>query len=150
MASKVRVLPPPPGFASYRSASPLRSFVASAKICCPWPVDALVQRRTCNMPRWSGRRKRSQLELVMRLLTSAIFVAGTLLALRATSAQTYDPSYPVCMHLYGVELGDRMDCTFTSLDQCAATARGLPATCLINPYYARKLTPVRPYRPWAR
>lgn len=85
----------------------------------------------------------------MRLLTSAIVVIGMLSASTPAPAQTYDPSYPICMHVYGVELGDRIDCIFTSLDQCALSARGLPATCLINPNYAyaRKLTPTRPYRP---
>lgn len=72
----------------------------------------------------------------MRSLTSAIVVVGTLLALAPASAQTYDPRYPVCMHVYGVLEGERMDCDFTSLAQCAASASGRPATCLINPYYA--------------
>ncbi|MCC8961432.1 DUF3551 domain-containing protein [Bradyrhizobium sp. Pear76] len=55
---------------------------------------------------------------------------------RPASAQTYDPRYPVCMHVYGVLIGERMDCVFTSLDQCQVGANGLPATCLVNPYYA--------------
>ncbi|WP_338825241.1 DUF3551 domain-containing protein [Bradyrhizobium septentrionale] len=42
----------------------------------------------------------------------------------------YDPRYPVCMHVYGALIGDRMDCIFASLDQCQAAAMGLPATCL--------------------
>ncbi len=60
------------------------------------------------------------------------------MALVATSvrAQTYDPNYPVCIHVYGELEGDRTDCIFTSLAQCAATASGRPATCLINPYFA--------------
>lgn len=70
-----------------------------------------------------------------RLVFSVVALA---LAVVATSAraQMYDPSRPVCMHVYGEQLGERMDCTFTSLAQCAATASGLPATCLINPYFA--------------
>lgn len=72
----------------------------------------------------------------MRSLASAIVVVGTLLALAPASAQTYDPNYPVCMHVYGVLDGDRIDCEFTSLAQCAASASGRAATCLINPYYA--------------
>jgi len=84
----------------------------------------------------------------VKLTTFALLVAATLLALSPTSAQTYDPRYPVCMHVYGDKLGDRIDCIFTSLDQCAATASGLPATCLINPYYAHasKLSPAHPHR----
>ena len=60
------------------------------------------------------------------------------MALIATpvQAQMYDPNYPVCMHVYGELEGERMDCIFTSLAQCAATASGRSATCLINPYFA--------------
>jgi hypothetical protein len=49
----------------------------------------------------------------------------------------YDPNYPVCMHVYGELEGERMDCIFGSLAQCAASASGRPATCLINPYFAQ-------------
>jgi hypothetical protein len=84
----------------------------------------------------------------MRLVTSAIVAIGTLLASAPAPAQIYDPAHPVCMHVYGEELGDRMDCIFASLAQCAASAFGLPAVCLINPYYASapKPTPTRSYR----
>ncbi|MGH6715792.1 MAG: DUF3551 domain-containing protein [Bradyrhizobium sp.] len=83
----------------------------------------------------------------MRSLVSAIVVVGTLLALAPASAQTYDPNYPVCMHVYGALEGDRLDCEFTSLAQCAASAAARPATCLINPYYAyARRTPDRSYR----
>lgn len=72
----------------------------------------------------------------MRSLASAIAVVGILLALTPASAQTYDPDYPVCMHVYGALEGDHIDCEFTSLALCAASASGRPATCLLNPYYA--------------
>jgi hypothetical protein len=54
-----------------------------------------------------------------------------------SKAQTYDAKYPVCMHVYGELLGERMDCIFASLAQCQASATGLPATCLINPDFAQ-------------
>lgn len=83
----------------------------------------------------------------MRLLAPAILVSAALAGPDTASAQMYDPSHPVCMQVYGEELGDRMDCVFTSLAQCAASARGLPATCLTNPYYshARKTMPAPTY-----
>ena len=68
---------------------------------------------------------------VFAILALALTVVAT-----SVQAQTYDPSYPVCMHVYGELEGERMDCIFTSLAQCAATASGRPATCLINPYFA--------------
>lgn len=88
------------------------------------------------------------LEAAVKLVTMAFLAASVLLAASPTSAQTYDPSHPVCMHVYGERMGERMDCVFSSLDQCAATASGLPATCLINPYYANpgKLAPARRHR----
>ncbi len=84
----------------------------------------------------------------MRSLASAIVAIGMLLALAPAPAQTYDPSFPVCMHVFGELEGERMDCIFTSLAQCAASASGRPAMCLVNPNYAYapKLTPTRPYR----
>lgn len=72
----------------------------------------------------------------MKFVAPAIIGIAALLNAGATFAQMYDPHYPVCMHVYGEQLGDRMDCTFNSLRQCGATASGLPASCLINPYYA--------------
>ena len=88
----------------------------------------------------------------MRLLTSAILVSAVLAGLGTASAQLYDPRYPVCMHVYGELIGERMDCIFSSFAQCTATASGLPATCLMNPYYAdaRKMTTARPYRAQGR
>jgi Protein of unknown function (DUF3551) len=84
----------------------------------------------------------------LRLLTSAILAIGTLLTSAPAPAQTYDPRYPVCIHIYGEEMGDRIDCIFTSLAQCAGSASGLPAVCLTNPYYAsaRQAMPTRPNR----
>jgi hypothetical protein len=70
-------------------------------------------------------------------LVFAIVALATALMATSVKAQMYDPKYPVCMHVYGELEGERMDCIFTSLAQCAATASGRPATCLINPYFAQ-------------
>jgi hypothetical protein len=77
----------------------------------------------------------------MRLPFLTLTAIFTLLGAADASAQRYDPAYPVCMHrwLSGGPSGgggDYFDCTFTSLEQCRATASGLPATCDLNPYYA--------------
>ena len=69
-------------------------------------------------------------------LIFAILALATALVATSVQAQTYDPNYPVCMHVYGELEGDRMDCIFTSFPQCAASASGRPATCVINPYFA--------------
>jgi hypothetical protein len=69
-------------------------------------------------------------------LIFAILLLAVALVPNFARAQAYDPRYPVCIHIYGAMLGDRIDCTFTSIDQCQATASGLPAMCLVNPYFA--------------
>ncbi|OKO79127.1 hypothetical protein AC629_29185 [Bradyrhizobium sp. NAS80.1] len=86
----------------------------------------------------------------MRILFGLIITVGALLAAAPTRAQTFDPSYPVCMHVYSGANGgggEWYDCSFTSLPQCRATASGRPATCDLNPYYpVREPTPRRRYR----
>ncbi|MFB6461143.1 DUF3551 domain-containing protein [Bradyrhizobium tunisiense] len=72
----------------------------------------------------------------MRLWSCPIIVVAALLALTPSHAQTYDPSYPVCMHVYSGRGGlNWYDCSFTSMPQCRATASGRAATCDLNPYY---------------
>jgi hypothetical protein len=77
------------------------------------------------------------LKHVLAMSVVAILVAAPV------RAQTYDPSYPVCLHVFGELEGERMDCIFTSLAQCAASASGRSATCLINPYFAHAQLPPR-------
>jgi hypothetical protein len=70
----------------------------------------------------------------MRILLLAALAFGSVAAAGPASAQTYDPSSPVCLHVYGPVT--YYECTYTSLPQCAATASGRSAQCVINPYYA--------------
>jgi hypothetical protein len=77
---------------------------------------------------------------VPRLLLTLPLLATILVAAPAR-AQTYDPAFPVCLHVFGELEGERMDCVFTSLAECAASAFGRPATCLINPYFVRAAVP---------
>ncbi|MDE2378199.1 DUF3551 domain-containing protein [Bradyrhizobium sp.] len=62
-----------------------------------------------------------------------------LLAVSAVSvqAQTYDPRYPVCMKEYSGSPGggEWIDCSYTSLPQCQASASGRAAMCEVNPYF---------------
>lgn len=83
----------------------------------------------------------------MKLLGALMFALGMLWMTEPASAQMYDPRYPVCMHVYGALLGDRMDCNFTSIAQCQFGAQGLPASCLVNPYYAGGSSAPRSTRP---
>ncbi len=72
----------------------------------------------------------------MRLLTCTILAIGTLLAPAPAGAQTYDPKYPVCLQIYGID-GGYIDCSFTSLPQCAASASGRSAQCVNNPFFGQ-------------
>jgi hypothetical protein len=72
-------------------------------------------------------------EVNMRALAWIVLAAGTMLLTPQLRAQTYDPSYPVCMHVYGGE-GDYIDCSYTSLAQCNASASGRAGQCIINPF----------------
>jgi hypothetical protein len=69
----------------------------------------------------------------MRILALVILTIGTV-SLRPATAQTYDPAYPVCLHVYGPAI--YYECRYTSLPQCNASASGRAAQCVINPYFA--------------
>jgi hypothetical protein len=66
----------------------------------------------------------------------AIFGGGTILAASPARAQAYDPAFPVCLQTYGIAASG-IDCSYTSLAQCAASASGRAAQCLNNPFFAR-------------
>nr|WP_245452303.1 DUF3551 domain-containing protein [Bradyrhizobium forestalis] len=68
-------------------------------------------------------------------------LAAMLPASGAAHAQTYDPSYPVCMQIYG-PVG-YFDCRYGSLAQCRYLAVGRSASCVVNPYFPMK-KPTRP------
>ena len=67
-------------------------------------------------------------------LTWMVLVSATTLSVAPSHAQTYDPNYPVCLQVYAPR-GGYIDCSFTSLPQCRATASGRAAQCYANPYY---------------
>jgi hypothetical protein len=83
----------------------------------------------------------------MRGSFALVVTAAALLAAAPSHAQTFDPHYPVCMHVYSGASGgggDWYDCSFTSLPQCRATATGRSASCDLNPYYPVNAAPPRP------
>ena len=70
----------------------------------------------------------------MRIPALAILAFAAASAAAPAQAQTYDPNYPVCLHVYGRI--NYYECSYTSLPQCNMSASGRPAQCEINPYYA--------------
>ena len=78
----------------------------------------------------------------MRILALAILAIGTV-SIGPAAAQTYDPAYPVCLHVY--KFGGYYECRYTSLPQCNASASGRAAECVINPYFANGEGPGKRY-----
>jgi hypothetical protein len=76
----------------------------------------------------------------MRIPALAILTIATVFVAGPTQAQAWDPDYPVCMRVYGPISYN--DCSYTSLAQCAATASGRAAQCVVNPYFANAEEPV--------
>jgi hypothetical protein len=77
----------------------------------------------------------------MRALARMILSIAALLVFGAHArAQTYAPGHPVCIQTYGI-IGNAIDCSYASMDQCRASASGRAAQCISNPYYAT--TPAR-------
>jgi hypothetical protein len=81
----------------------------------------------------------------MRIAALAILTVATVASAAPARAQTYDPAYPVCLHVFGREV-EYYECTYTSIDQCKQTASGRQALCVINPYYAGREAPERRQR----
>lgn len=80
----------------------------------------------------------------MCMLRWMMLAGASILAVAPTVAQRYDPNYPVCLQKWGEGGGSNIDCSYTSLDQCRATASGLSAQCYANPYWpqASQASPV--------
>ena len=72
----------------------------------------------------------------MRMLALAILTIATISATSSARAQTYNPKYPVCLKIIQTFGGELINAPNTSLEQCAQTALGLAAQCVVNPFYA--------------
>ena len=82
----------------------------------------------------------------MRSPVLPLLAVAAVLTAAPVRAQTYDPNYPVCLQTYGID-GGYIDCSYTSLAQCAQSASGRAAQCIVNPYFATARAPAgRHYR----
>jgi len=80
------------------------------------------------------------MEVLMRILALAILTIAAILTAPPARAQTYGGAFPVCLQTYGIG-GNYIDCSYTSLAQCNASASGRAAQCVINPYFASAQVP---------
>ena len=78
----------------------------------------------------------------MRVLALAILAVGAVSAAKPVAAQTYDPSSPVCMRVFGDPT--YLECRYSTIAQCKGTAAGRGAECLLNPYFASAADPASP------
>jgi hypothetical protein len=88
------------------------------------------------------------LALAGTMVWAALAAAG--LTCAPARAQTYDPNYPVCLQVYQSMVDYYFDCSYTSMAQCAASASGRNAECVINPYYVKPQAKPAPRRKRSR
>ncbi|WP_354179663.1 DUF3551 domain-containing protein [Bradyrhizobium sp. LA6.1] len=74
-------------------------------------------------------------ETAMRMLRWLILGSAAILAIASATAQTYDPGHPVCLQRWEWGGSTYFECAYTSWDQCRASAIGLSAMCVENPYW---------------
>jgi hypothetical protein len=77
----------------------------------------------------------------MRTLALTILTMGIVLTAGHARAQTYDPAYPVCLYVVSFGASPYYRCSYTTMDQCRASANG--QMCSLNPYYAGATAPVK-------
>jgi hypothetical protein len=70
----------------------------------------------------------------MRIAVLTTLALATVAVAMPAQAQTYDPAFPVCLHVYGP--ASYFQCRYFSLPQCAISASGRSAQCVVNPYFA--------------
>jgi hypothetical protein len=77
------------------------------------------------------------------VLAGSLCAIGILAASAPVRSQTYDPNYPVCLHVFAPM--NYYSCHYVSLAQCNPSASGRSAECIVNPYYAGAIqrTPAR-------
>ncbi len=69
----------------------------------------------------------------MRHAVLALLAIGGLAAIDARPAEAVGTRYPFCIQ--GDEQPGLSNCTFTSYEQCQATASGRRLWCIENPFY---------------
>ena len=80
----------------------------------------------------------------MRNAILALLAVGGLTMVGGAPAEAVGTRYPFCIQ--GDEFPGLSNCTFTSYEQCQATASGRFLYCIANPYYVGVADDPRPYR----
>jgi uncharacterized protein DUF3551 len=80
----------------------------------------------------------------MRIPALAILATFAVLTAAPATAQTFGGKYPFCLQLYLRDGARSIECSYSTMEQCQATASGIAATCLMNPYYSSAREPREP------
>jgi len=75
-------------------------------------------------------------EILMRISALAMWATIAVLTAGPTQAQTFGGNAPVCLQRWYWGGNETFYCGYSSMAQCHATASGLSATCVMNPYFA--------------
>jgi hypothetical protein len=76
----------------------------------------------------------------MGALGAAIVACATILAVTPATAERYDPRFPVCLQKWEWGGSNTVYCSYPSWEACKATAAGLSAMCIANPYWSQPTT----------
>src|SRR5262245_40669952 len=85
--------------------------------------------------RKSGREIRMKQPHAFATAMSLTILAAITALPAPARAQTYDPSYPVCLQIYQSIADFYFECRYRTMGQCMASASGRSAQCVVNPYY---------------
>ena len=80
----------------------------------------------------------------MRIPALAILATIAVLTAAPARAQTYGGNAPICLYQWYEYGSATINCDYSSMAQCTATASGLPAMCITNPYFANAQAPREP------
>jgi Protein of unknown function (DUF3551) len=98
-------------------------------------LDQYCLRSKCSGVVWTWRK------VPMRSLAFTILTMSIVLTAGHARAQRYDPAYPVCLYVVSRGTSPFYRCSYTTMDQCRASANG--QMCSLNPFYAGATAPVR-------
>jgi hypothetical protein len=73
--------------------------------------------------------------MAMRMFRWMILAGAMILAAAPATAQTYNNGGPICLQKWQWGGSYYYECSYASWDQCRASAVGLAAMCVANPYW---------------
>jgi hypothetical protein len=73
---------------------------------------------------------------MLSVLAAISMVAVVTPVFAPAAAAPVDSSYPVCLQQWEWGGSNRISCSYRTWEECKASALGLPAMCLTNPYWS--------------